>query len=46
MKRLTTTRWPDTKEVGIVGMLDLTLLTREVDTDGQSVTVSIIDQKG
>ena len=46
MERLTTTRWPDTQEVGIVGMLDLTLLTREVDTDGQSVTVSIIDQKG
>jgi hypothetical protein len=46
MKRLTTTRWPDTQEVGIVGMLDLTLLTREVDTDGQSVTVSIITNRG
>ena len=46
MERLTTTRWPDTQEIGIVGMLDFTLFTREVDTDGQSVTICIIDQQG
>ena len=45
VERLTTTRWPDTQEIGIVGMLDLTLLTREVDTDGQSVAVCVIDQQ-
>ena len=45
MKRLAAATWADAQEVGIVGMLDLSLLASEVNTDGQSVSVGVIYQQ-
>ena len=46
VERLAASRRPDTEEVGVVGHLDLALLARDVDADGQPLPVGVVRGQG